>query len=399
MGSATLFVPMGPRSTRPLDADADATAPEDEPEGEGSSESPRRHADSDAAATSTAREEPRSTTPRGCQRSGRAPSLSGRRPRPRDACSVLPGLGLLGVAMSSIRRPIPDRRVLAALGFVASLGFGRAAQAESTAGTFPTDSPDTPNADPTDAPPSASAEPAATSSPGIVEVLVGPSVGVRSLRYSDGITENLRDYSIAGAPSVAGSFEVRPFATLDVPGLSWVGITFEGRVALAVASALEGGDKLATSWSRIAGGLRLRVPIGEPAAIELGASSSIVFDDFAIEAPARLAGEVPSASTLALTGGLDGRVPLGPIALLASAAYLGTLDFDGIYSRFREPTVRGVELGGGLAVPIALGFEVRAMAEYTRWFSSFEPAVGDDFVAGGALDEQVQVQVGGAYAY
>jgi len=36
---------------------------------------------------------------------------------------------------------------------------------------------------------------------------------------------------------------------------------------------------------------------------------------------------------------------------------------------------------------------------YTRYFATFHPEVGDPYVAGGALDEQLQVSLGVRYAH
>jgi hypothetical protein len=45
------------------------------------------------------------------------------------------------------------------------------------------------------------------------------------------------------------------------------------------------------------------------------------------------------------------------------------------------------------------GVEARVMGEYTRFFSSFSPEVGDPYVAGGALDHFLGVRLAGAYIH
>jgi len=39
------------------------------------------------------------------------------------------------------------------------------------------------------------------------------------------------------------------------------------------------------------------------------------------------------------------------------------------------------------------------MGEYTRFFSDFNPVVGNSHVAGGALDQLVWIRLGAAYVY
>jgi hypothetical protein len=230
----------------------------------------------------------------------------------------------------------------------------------------------------------------------IVEAFVAPSLGFRWLDYSDGLTDNLRDYAVGGVPGIGGAVAVHPFARVDAPVIPWLGLVFDGNVALGLSSAIDGGDEYPTQWSRIAGGLRLRVPMDW---LVLGGSLSLAYDRFTIEGSGPIADELPSTTALSLRGRVEARVSLGPVAPFVTAAYLGPLSKSGIYDRVREPTLGGIELGGGLAVPIAHGFEVRAGAQYTRWYSSFEPVPGDPFVAGGALEQQLRIEVGPAYAY
>jgi len=234
----------------------------------------------------------------------------------------------------------------------------------------------------------------------LVSVRVGFNLGLRSLWLSDGLTSNLRDYRVVGVPGLAGALDVYPLATLDVPVLSDVGLTFEGRGALGLTSAIEGGAAVNTGWTRFAGGLRYRQRLDatlDP--VVLGFAGSFVHDDFAIAAPPELAAQEPSARTASLRGGLDVRVPLGPLAITAGVGGLGVLDEGGLYDRVRGATIAGVDGSLGLVVPLGLGFDARLNASYERWFSSFAPIPGDAYVAGGAVDERAHVEVASAYVF
>jgi hypothetical protein len=234
----------------------------------------------------------------------------------------------------------------------------------------------------------------------LVAVRAGVDLALRSLGWSDGLTSNLRDYRVVGVPGFAGALDVYPFATLDVPVLSDLGLTFEGRGALGLTSATEGGAEVATRWHRFAGGLRYRQRLDashDP--VVLGFAGSFVHDDFAIAASPELAAQEPSARTASIRGGVDVRVPLGPLALTAGAGGLGVIDEGGVYDRVRGATIAGVDGSLGVVVPLGLGFDARLTASYQRWFSSFAPVPGDAYVAGGAVDERAHVEVASAYVF
>ncbi|MFT3764997.1 MAG: hypothetical protein QM820_05690 [Minicystis sp.] len=87
------------------------------------------------------------------------------------------------------------------------------------------------------------------------------------------------------------------------------------------------------------------------------------------------------------------------MAVMVHGSYLGPLSTGATYARFRGASAAGLDVGGGLAVKIAAGFEIRATADYTRWFATFAPKFADPYIAGGAVDEMLALQMGLAYAY
>jgi hypothetical protein len=97
---------------------------------------------------------------------------------------------------------------------------------------------------------------------------------------------------------------------------------------------------------------------------------------------------------------LDGRVLVTQrLSVLLGGAYLSTTTRGEIYDRFRRPHVAGLDAEIGLAVGLTPGLEARLDGRYTRTFASFDPEVGDPAVAGGALDEQMQLGAGLRYAH
>lgn len=221
----------------------------------------------------------------------------------------------------------------------------------------------------------------------------------RWLSYNDGVTTNLRDYDVFGAPGFQVGGELYPLAGADVPVLEDLGLTARFGMALGLSSETAGGEPVSTSWTRFDAGLRLRLRTGDDDAPVLGLRGGFGIDTFDLEAGGTLGDEVPSASYAFLRAGLDGRIPLGPVALTLFFDYLGALSAGTVYDRFTGSSIGGIAGGGGLVVPIASGFEARLGAEYVRWFYAFEPTVGDPFVAGGALDEHLHLTLGPAYVF
>src|SRR5690606_5433834 len=148
------------------------------------------------------------------------------------------------------------------------------------------------------------------------------------------------------------------------------------------------------------GGLRYRLPLGpKEKPFVLGLRGSFIQDGFVLEAEGDLGRETPSVKYNFLRVGLDGRFPIGPVAITAFGGYLGSLDSGDVHERFRDSSVGGIDVGGGLTVPIVHGLEARLQAEYVRWFYSFGPIPGDAFVAGGALDEYIHLEIGPQYVF
>jgi hypothetical protein len=233
----------------------------------------------------------------------------------------------------------------------------------------------------------------------LFDVGLGLDLGGRWFRYSDGLTPNLRPYHVFGPPMPALSAAVYPAAGTRIPVVRDLGVEVAYAHAFGLASATSGGAAVSTAWDRLDAGLRFRLRTGGPAAPLIGFRGGVGLERFVIDAQGSLAAEVPNVTYVFLRAGVDGRIPIGRVAVLVHASYLGALSSGEVYQRFRGASIGGVDLGGGLAVVIAAGFEARVGVDYMRWFSAFDPEPGDAYVAGGALDEMLGVHIGAAYVY
>lgn len=225
-------------------------------------------------------------------------------------------------------------------------------------------------------------------------------IGGRFFSYNDGITTNLRDYDVFGSPGISLRGEVFPLAPLGIVVLKDLGLAGEFRIQPGISSETSDGTEVSTQWMRFGGGLRYRLPLGpKEKPFVLGLKGSFIQDGFVLEAEGALAEEAPSVKYNFMRVGLDGRFPIGPIALTVFGGYLGALDSGDVHERFRDSSIGGIDVGGGLTVPIIYGLEARLQAEYTRWFYAFAPIPGDAYVAGGALDEYLHLEIGPQYVF
>ena len=233
-----------------------------------------------------------------------------------------------------------------------------------------------------------------------VGVSLSMDIGNRRFKYNDEVGNLLRPYSLPIAPMASFGLEAYPLATSDLPVLRDLG--FRGRFsrALALDSTTPDGEKIETSWTRYSGEIRERLLIPGQHPLEFGALFGADASYFVMNSQSKVLALLPSARTISLRFGLDARVLVaGRFSAMLGLAYLHVTSAGEIYERFRAAKVAGIdgELGGALA--IIPGLEARLSGRYTRYFASFEPKVQDAIVAGGALDEQLQIGLGVRYAH
>jgi hypothetical protein len=229
----------------------------------------------------------------------------------------------------------------------------------------------------------------------LFELGAGIEVTGRKFNYNDGISPNLRSYQLFPGPAINVSGQLYPFA--DSKGiLSDVGLAGSFSQIMLVQSSV-GSTSLQTSGTSYWGGLRVRI---HPGRLLLGASLSYASTAFSFSSTdTTTTATLPAETYRSVRPGLDLRVPLGPISIIADVAFRAVVGSDGLSARFRSPSVNGVEGEAGAVLAIADGIEARLVGRYERYFYSFKPAVLDVYVAGGALDEFFGARLSVAYLY
>ena len=233
-----------------------------------------------------------------------------------------------------------------------------------------------------------------------VGVSLSVDVGNRRFKYSDELGSMLRPYKLAIAPMLSFGLEAYPLATSNVPVLRDLG--FRGRLsrAFGLDSTTPEGDTIDTSWTRFSGEVRQRLLAPGRHPLEFGAFFGADASYFVMSSKSEVQALLPSARTISLRFGLDGRVLLaGRFSAMLEIAYLHVTSPGEIYQHFRDPHVAGIDGALGFALAIVPGLEARLNGRYTRYFATFHPEVGDPYVAGGTLDEQLQLGLGVRYAH
>jgi hypothetical protein len=234
----------------------------------------------------------------------------------------------------------------------------------------------------------------------LVAVWAGGGVANRRFTYNDAVGYNLADYRLPVAPMATFGIEAYPAASSDVPVLRDLGIVAHVSRGFAFDSSTPQGTTLETSWTRFGGFLRERLIWPGRHRFELGILVGADASYFGMSAKAAVPALLPAARTVALRFGFDAQLRLAwRLSVLAGGAYLLTTSRGEVYDRFRDPSVHGVDADFGFAVDLGSGFEARLAGRYTRYFASFKPVLGDSYVAGGALDEQLQAGLGVRYAH
>jgi hypothetical protein len=258
-----------------------------------------------------------------------------------------------------------------------------------------------PTAGPAESPGSASSRPHGVVARSLFEAEIGAEAAGRHFAYHDGLTSNLRSYSIDVTPMLSASAELFPLAGAGA-FLRDVGFIGGYSRSLFLKSAMSGGPTLSSVESSYFAGLRVRIhPDGNSdSGFLIGISDAYADQAFDFESTGgSIDTQVPTVDYRSNRTALDARIPLGPLTLLAAAGFRVVFDAGEVSQRFRSSTVEGLDGEVGLALAIAAGWEARLIADYQRYFYSFKPVPGDAFVAGGALDQFYGGRLAIAYVY
>ena len=236
---------------------------------------------------------------------------------------------------------------------------------------------------------------------------VGVEFGGRFFDYNDAVFDNLRPYDVFGVPGLHVMGEVYPLAPFDIIVASDIGLTVSFMQAFGLSSQTDDESlQFSNNYNRFTAGLRYRFRIGDKDdhPFVIGIEGKFGFLNFSFdpenEASVENDDEVADVSYLFIRPGIDARLPIVDwFALMPAFGYVAPLKKGDAYDRVNGASVHGLDMELMLAFVIGLGFEARTGVGYTRYFASFDPQVGDTFVAGGALDQYLMLRAGAAYVF
>lgn len=241
----------------------------------------------------------------------------------------------------------------------------------------------------------------------LFSVGVGVEFGGRFFDYNDAVFDNLRPYDVFGVPGLHVMGEVYPLAPFDIVVASDIGLTVSFMQAFGLSSQTDDESlQFSNNYNRLTAGLRYRFRIGDKDdhPFVIGIDGKFGFLNFSFdpenEASTENEDEVGEVSYLFVRPGLDARLPIVDwFAIMPAFGYVAPLKKGEAYDRVNGASVHGLDMELMLAFVVGLGFEVRTGVEYMRYFASFDPQVGDTFVAGGALDQYLMLRAGAAYVF
>jgi hypothetical protein len=210
---------------------------------------------------------------------------------------------------------------------------------------------------------------------------------------------NLPYYKVFPAFALSFQGELYPLADSRTAILRDIGFVGAFSRSLFLQSTLNGApiDTTATSFL---GGLRWRTMLGGDGGSQLGISLSYALQSFAFGAQNTMTqSDLPSVNYQAIRPGVDVRIPVGKVSLLAQAGLRACLSAGDVALRFRGTTTTGVDVGGGAALTIASGWELRALADYEGYFYSFSSQSSDAFRAQAAIDHNYSGRIAIAVAF
>jgi hypothetical protein len=231
------------------------------------------------------------------------------------------------------------------------------------------------------------------------EIGLGARVMARRFTYTDRITP-LRNYSVYTVIAFGAELEAFPFATQQ-GFLRGLGLAAAYARSLPKKSEIEGtagAEDLDTNYSALDAALKYRFALGERAALAFLAGFSM--EDFAFGGEGVFASEIPEVRYRVLRLGLDLRVPIAGVDFLAGGSYRLTLSGGDVADRFPRSSVGGIDALFGAALPLGeSGFELQALLLYHRYFYSMKSEPGDQYIAGGAVDQFFTLELGAVYAF
>jgi hypothetical protein len=235
---------------------------------------------------------------------------------------------------------------------------------------------------------------------------VGLADLMRSLSYKQQLNYSgatrVANYSLPQSPVVVGKFDIYPGAMLDAGGFANdVGLTLDLGYLLPVVTTPGEGGSYKTASLAWAVGPKVRLPAGFFATVAYGNRWFKLEKSNANMAPSTTV-PLTDYKFVRIGAGIKHQVSTS-LSLMANLAYdrcLGTPSGIGGAAYFPRTTCAALEAGAGAGYSITNSIELRAGVDLQRFGLAFNTTpndVGKTPIAGGAIDQYIQLYVMVAY--
>jgi hypothetical protein len=233
----------------------------------------------------------------------------------------------------------------------------------------------------------------------------------RHFSYIDDPYNELPNYDLGGAPAIAFDVGVYPFK--NKTGSLSAGFTgsFEYAVGLGTTYKVPTGSQEGTKGTTAlayALGVRGNYAFGATMSNIISAGAEYGAQSFIIDHPPPVRGNanIPNVEYKFIRPNVQGRFPvMEKLSVLASAGYLMVSSAGEIvstdYFRGATSSASGLDVGIGAAYEIKMNprgtikfLELRPMLTFRRYSFKFNPADDDPFIASGATDDYVGLNLG-----
>jgi hypothetical protein len=225
----------------------------------------------------------------------------------------------------------------------------------------------------------------------LFELFIAPAADVRRVSFRDRLTPSLAGYQSGARALLRTDLSIYPLGHSGLPGVSDIG--FFGSYGRSLKSqTLTSDGALAFTTQEIAwdAGARFRGVIDGQERFAASMRYGSLRNDFSGNG---LPGVVlPSGTVQYWRPGISGRLPLPGIVLGAELGYLLLVKQDALGAVFPRSSSAGADAAVHASMELNQ-FEVRLSLRYTRLFYSLHPLPFDPYIAGGALDELVAVDL------
>jgi len=235
----------------------------------------------------------------------------------------------------------------------------------------------------------------------LVVLDTGVDIGGRHFSYKGVVTEdNLRPYDADGVPLLHVGAEIYPLAGSGTTALRMIGAIASFDRSFALTSSTSDNVEVATTWSQMEIGGRLRYALGDAlfGGVVAYGQTAVTFSPPA-GSPATLAEQVPEVDYRYVRLGADVRYQDGSVGYMVGGSGLVVSSAGTSAERFRDYNAAGFGLRAGFSIGLMPKVEARVVGRYDFFSSAFAASTGDEYVATGASDHIYGIIIGGAYIY